>query len=203
MQKAPVSYTEFELLERSAAGDQQAFTAIFHAYKNRLYAFLLKLTESEEMTEDVIQDIFLKLWKGREGLPEIQNLSSYMFRMAQNQCINHFKRTAKQALMLAELKKSLPEGVHSTEHELDAQAVQAKLQEALARLSPQQKLVYTLSREQGLRYEQIAERMQIAPSTVKGHMISALRILREVFSSYPGSKKLLILFLSILSAFTK
>jgi RNA polymerase sigma-70 factor (family 1) len=132
------------------------------------------------MTEDAIQDIFLKLWKNRTALTGIDNFGSYIFRMAQNQCISHFKRAARETLILAELQQQTPApGAPDPGNALDAREIQQRLRQALAKLPPQQKLVYTLSREEGLRHEEIAERLHISPSTVKNHMIKALSTLRN------------------------
>lgn len=196
-------YNEPELLQRSADGDQAAFTELFHHYKDRLHHFLYKLTESTELTEDTIQEIFLKLWKARAMMPEIQNLGSYLYRMAQNHCINVFKRQAREALILAELQKTTPRLMPTTDEVLDAKAIQEKLKAALEKLSPQQRKVYQLSREQGLRHDQIAASLGISPSTVKGHMISALRTLREELLTNPGSVPLLVFFLAVIEAFEK
>jgi len=195
-------YNEKRLLQLSAMGDETAFTRVFHFYKHKLYSFLIRLTESPEMTEDVIQDIFLKLWKNRAGLTTIDNFSSYIFRMGQNQCISHFKRSAKETLILAELQKDLAVSSSETDGYLATKEVQQKLHEAIGKLSKQQKLVYTLSREQGLKHEEIARHLNISISTVKNHMIDALRILRKQVYTHP-TKLGVSCFLAIITAFEK
>jgi RNA polymerase sigma-70 factor (family 1) len=179
----PLLHTEKELLHLAAAGDQQAFTQLFQLSKHKLYSFLLRLTQSPEMTEDVIQDIFLKLWRNRATLHDIDSFSSYIFRMAQNQCITHFKRVAKETLILARLQKEAMPSESTTDNQLAAREVQERLQTAIAKLSPRQKAVFTLSREQGLKHEEIARQLNISISTVKNHMIEALSILRQHFNT--------------------
>jgi RNA polymerase sigma-70 factor (ECF subfamily) len=78
-------HTETALLHAAALGDQSAFAQLFMQSRHKLFSFLMRLTNSPEMTEDVIQDIFMKLWRNRASLPNIENFSSYLFRMAQNQ----------------------------------------------------------------------------------------------------------------------
>lgn len=157
------------------------------------------------MTEDVIQDIFLRLWAQKERLKEIDNLGSYLFRMAQNQCINYFKRAAKETLILAELKKEVfgSGQLPDAEEKLAAAELQKKLAAGLARLSPRQLEIYRLSREQGMKHEEIAAALGISVSTVKNHMIEALRNLREWLLGSTDNVLLISCFLAIVTAFEK
>jgi RNA polymerase sigma-70 factor (ECF subfamily) len=174
------SHSEKELLQLAAAGEQAAFAQLFMLNRHKLFSFLMRLTQSPEMTEDVIQDIFLKLWRNRHTLPTIDHFSSYLFKMAQNQCVTHFRRVAKETLILARLETPSPS---TTDDHLALKEIQRQLLQALAKLTPQQRLVFSLSREKGLKYEEIAAELNISPSTVKNHMIDALRILRQHFHS--------------------
>jgi RNA polymerase sigma-70 factor (ECF subfamily) len=90
---------------------------------------------------------------------------------------------AREALILARLGKDAKPAQASTEDLMALKEVQSQLQQALAKLSFQQKLVFTLSREKGLKYDEIAAELNISPSTVKNHMIDALRIIRQHFHS--------------------
>ena len=155
------------------------------------------------MAEDVIQDIFLKLWKNRAGLTEIDRFDSYLFRMAQNQCFSHFKRVAKETVILAQLQKEAGVSETDAENTLAAREIQQKIREVLAQLPPQQKLVYTLSREEGLKHDEIAERLNISPSTVKNHMIKALSFVREQMAAHARTGAYVSCLLAIIEAFEK
>lgn len=177
-------HNEEQLLQRAAAGSQDAFTALFHLYRHKLYSFLLRTTGSPQIAEDVIQDIFLKLWKDRENLVNIEQFGHYIYRMAQNQVINAMKRMARETLILAELKQQQTAAMSEAEDNLSLREIKEKLQTALDKLPPKQKLVFTLSRDQGLRHDEIARRLNISPSTVNNHMIEALRRLRRQLQSH-------------------
>lgn len=177
-------YNEEQLLQRAAAGSRDAFTALFHLYRHKLYSFLLRTTGSPQIAEDVIQDIFLKLWKDRENLVNIEQFGHYIYRMAQNQVINAMKRMARETLILAELKQQQAAAMSEAEDNLSLREIKEKLQTALDKLPPKQKLVFTLSRDQGLRHDEIARRLNISPSTVNNHMIEALRRLRRQLQSH-------------------
>lgn len=131
------------------------------------------------MTEDVIQDVFLKLWKNREQLADVEQFGGYIYRMAQHHVLNAFRRMAKEALIMAELTRTTEAASADAGEQLRIREVREKLQYALDHLPPKQKLVYTLSREQGLKHEEIARQLNISPSTVNNHMIAALRSIRQ------------------------
>lgn len=186
---------EKELLRCSAEGDATAFAALFRMYQHKLYGFLLRATGSPEMAEDVIQDVFLKLWKDRELLTEIHQFGGYIYRMAQNQVINSLKRMARETLILDELgKAALPVNPDAEAH-LSLQEVTQSLHHALSKLTPKQKLVYTLSRERGLKHDEIAQHLNISPSTVNNHMIEALRLIRQQLRTTPEAFNVLLILL--------
>jgi RNA polymerase sigma-70 factor (family 1) len=166
------------LLREAAAGKEMAFTELFHRYKYKLYGYIFALTRSKEMAEDVVQDVFLKLWQKRETMAELNEFAPYLFRMAQNRAINGFQRMATEARALAALRQTTRTNAMDIEDQLVAKDLEQRLQDAVQKLPPQQQQVYRLSREDGLKHEEIAERLKIAPGTVKNHMIAALRTLR-------------------------
>lgn len=176
---------ETELIRYSAVGDATAFAALFRSYKDKLYGFLLRATGSPEMAEDIVQDIFLRLWKNREKLPEIGQFGAYIYQMARNQVINSLKRMAKETLILDELVKTREAVRMDAEDRLNVQEVNKHLHSALEKLTPRQKLVYTLSRDKGLKHDEIARFLGISPSTVNNHLIEALRLIRQQLSARP------------------
>jgi RNA polymerase sigma-70 factor (ECF subfamily) len=167
-----------ELITRVVQGDEIAFEQLFRQYKNKLYSFIFNLSGSATIAEDVLQDVFLKIWRDRAQLTGIDNFNAYLYRMAQNTAINVLRRQSREALLLNEVQRLAPEGVQG--HELlAAKEVQAALQQAISNLPPQQRKVYQLGQEQGLTYEQIAGSLGISTSTVRNHMVQALKAIRE------------------------
>ncbi len=195
-------YNEKRLLSLASLGEKSAFSTLFYAHKDKLYGFVLKLTGSRQMAEDVVQDVFCRLWQNRSSLADIEQFSSYIFRMAQNQCISAFRRMAKEVLIVMEVNKSHPAAIDPEQYVAEKE-LQQKLNEVLAKLPYQQKQVYTLSREQGLKYEEIARQLNISPSTVKNHMIAALKTLRTAFNAHPDTLGAILLFIIIAASFEK
>jgi RNA polymerase sigma-70 factor (family 1) len=175
-----------ELVLRVIAGDETAFAQLFNLYKNKLYSFIYNLSGSATVAEDVLQETFLKIWRDREQLSGIENINAYLYRMAQNHAINVLRRQSREALLLNEVRRLAPEGVQGDEW-LAAKEVQTALQQAIDQLPPQQRKVYQLGQEQGLTYEQIAQSLSISTSTVRNHMVQALKTIREYIArNYPA-----------------
>jgi RNA polymerase sigma-70 factor (ECF subfamily) len=196
--------TEKILLQRSATGDGLAFSELFNNYKFKLYGYVYRLTDSREMAEDIVQDVFLKLWDHRASLDQIDHLGSYIFRMAQNRTINAFKRTALETAIVRRLLTGQPEFSASTpESSLAVKEMEALFKKAIRQLPAQQRRVYQLSREEGLKYEEIARQLKISPGTVKNHMIQLLRTLREQMEKNLNSPASLYLFLLVIASFEK
>jgi len=197
-------YTEKELLQLSTEGDEKAFAEIFHRYKFKLYGFIYRLTQSQEMAEDIVQETFLRLWKNRDQLSNIEHLSSYIFRMAQNQAMTSFKRMAMETMIIRQLLTGEKEFAPSTpESELALKEMEALFRKAIDNLPPQQKKVYLLSREEGLKHEEIAERLQISRGTVKNHMIQLLRTLRSQLEKNLDPPAGIYCFLLVIAAFER
>lgn len=151
---------------------------------------MLRTLDSPEAAEDVVQDVFFKIWLGRENLKEIQHFSAYLFRMAQNHAINGLRRDARKKVIYSELN------YHTAADEADAELIRkdatAFIHQIVAQLPSQQQKVYLMGREQGLKHQEIAERLQIAPETVKKHMMAAMRTIRTELEKNYGSLAVII-----------
>lgn len=188
---APLPYNEPELLQQVAEGSPIAFQRLFDAYQRRIYTYIFKLTASREATEDIVQNIFLQLWIRREKLPGIDNLNAYLHRSAHNACIKTMRNLARETLVLHYLKN---EGiaVEDAGNHLLSKEIRQQIQNLVDRLSPKQREVFLLSREEGLKQEEIAQRMGIAISTVKSHLGDALKFLREELTGQYGAQAVII-----------
>jgi len=173
--------TERMLLRQVATGDQTSFTILFKHYSKTVYPFALKLTRSDELAEEILQEIFLKIWINRQNLPEIENFGAYINRMTRNYAYNVLRRIAHENLISFELSKQMTEEVNSTEDTVIYRDLEHSLNRAISCLTPQQKLVYTLCQQEGLKYSEVAGRLNISSSTVHTHMKLALKFIRTYF----------------------
>ena len=164
---------------------------------------MLRLTGSPEQAEDIVQDVFMKLWNDRAQLAEIENINAWIFTMAQHKAINSFRKVLRQELAIQELLKSTENISSSNEHNLTLKEAENILARAVELLPQQQKLIYQMSREHGLKHEEIARQLNLSPGTVKNHMIRALKTLRSQLEHYRGNAAIVTLLISVIAAFEK
>ena len=182
-----LSYNEKDLLLQVSEGNEDAFRQLFNSYRAKLYTYIFKITESKETSEDVVHDVFLKIWTQREKLPEINNLNAYLYKMAHNQAFNGLRRKAKEILVMTELGKGSGTSIQEPEQSLVRKEIRKFIDEAVNNLTPQQKEVFQMSRELGLKQEEIAQRLGISILTVKKHLTDALNSLRKEIAQAYGS----------------
>lgn len=171
--------TDTAILTALANDDEQAFAALYHKYHRKLFYFVLNLTQSQQTAEDVLQEVFVKIWADRKQLTGITNFNAWIFRITKNHVLNGLRRMAQETLILAEIARDINAGTEDTYALLSYKDVHAVLKAGMSELPPQQKLVMELSRDEGLKYEEIGARMNISPLTVKKHAAQALQYLRE------------------------
>ncbi|MBV8252060.1 MAG: RNA polymerase sigma-70 factor [Chitinophaga sp.] len=188
------AYTGKNLLMQVAAGNEIAFANLFHDWRNKLYTYILRITDSPETAEDVVQEVFLKIWLRRTELNEIDNFSAYLYKMAHNHAISGIRRMAQETFILAELYQEALPGLPADEAMLKKQ-IQEKLKMVVSRLPLQQRLVYTLSRDEGMKQEDIARQLNITISTVQNHMTQALRNIRRELTIFLAETPGLLIFL--------
>jgi len=156
---------EKNLLRQVAAGDERAFTKVFDHYHQRLGAHIYRITRSESVAEELVHDVFLKIWRNRELLSEIENFSVYLFVVSKNAALNALKKIAAERAKFTELDDAT-EG----EPEQPNDYRYALIDEAIDQLPPQQREVYLLSRHQRLSYHEIALQMGLSKETVKKYL---------------------------------
>lgn len=169
------------LLAQIASGNQKSFTILFEHYSKIIYPFALKLTRSEELAEEILQEVFLKIWTNRENLLQIENFGGYLNRVTRNYSYNVLRRIAQEASIVLALGKQLSEKITDTEDTILYRDAEQSLNTAINQLTPQQKLIYTLCYQEGLKYSEVAGRLNISSSTVHTHMKLALKFIRTYF----------------------
>jgi len=188
-------YDEKRLLKQISKGDEKAFRALYDAYFNHLSAFIFKLCKSTETTEEIIQDVFVKLWVRRHTLSHMDSPEAYILSMARNKTIDHLRRLVKDSHLMELLTEQPQAGSNDIEERLNAKELRDLIEEALSGLSEQKKKIFHLSREEGLSHDQIAEAMHLSKSTVKNHLSETLRHIRGHLQQHSNSEATLVVFL--------
>jgi len=178
---------ERELFARMATGDEAAFADIFFHYIPFLQPHIFKMTRSEEATQDIIHDTFISLWTRREKMPEVENFKSYIFTISTNKTYDWLKKEANERRAIAGARVRTMHFENTTEEAIDLNQSAEFINKAVNQLPPQRKLVFKLSREEGLSHEEIAERLNISKNTVSNHLTEALRSIKEYLQKIPGA----------------
>jgi RNA polymerase sigma-70 factor (ECF subfamily) len=169
------------LLEQVAAGNEKAFAILIGRYWNNIYAQALTYVSSTHHAQDIVQDVFLRIWEKRTQLQHIDRFDAFLFIVARNLIISELRKK-----IAAPLPKEWPEEARELtalpDQQLALKQLQNNLANAIAQLPPQQKTAYLLSRDEGLSFEKIAQRMGISRETVKKHIGKALNSIRTFIS---------------------
>ena len=162
---------EKELLLKVACGDEHAFNELFNTYSQHLGTHIYRITNSIELAEEVVQDVFLKIWISRETLTRVHNFKAYLFVISKNHALNCLRKLAKERIH----QKTIEENTLALEtvDSAAADAYYTLLDEAIDHLPPQQQKVYLLSRHNRLKYDEIADQLGLSRETVKKYLQGA------------------------------
>lgn len=181
MNKNVNSYDDAYCLLEIRKGNEFFFNLIFERYRNNLFNYLFKILKSKEVSEEIVLDVFLKLWEGRAIITEIQNFEAFIYKVAYNKAIDFF-RAAKRSPSLQEAIWDVISQAPSSEKadsELLVKNMNALINEAVNLLSPQRKLVFELRNKEGLSYSEIAEKLQLSTNTVRNHLNASTQFIKE------------------------
>jgi RNA polymerase sigma-70 factor (family 1) len=187
-------FDDLDLLKKVAGGDERAFEIIYKRYTKKVYAFALKILHSPSLAEEVAQEVMLKLWRMGAALTSINNLESYLRTSSRNLSLNLLRRQEVESRANAHLGIAWEEENNETVELVLLNDTRRILDDAVALLPHQQREVYKLCHQQGLKYDEVAEKLNLAPSTVATHMKLALKFLRSYLRKHTDLAVLLLLF---------
>ncbi|HWL00641.1 MAG TPA: RNA polymerase sigma-70 factor [Parapedobacter sp.] len=170
-----------ELIAHLKKGKETAFRKIYEQLHRPVYRTIHTLVKDTEKTEELVQEAFVALWSNRSRLHEDQPLYPYVYLTAKRLAIDHFRNTLREARAMDYLKNTSSSITHNTEESIAASELQRFTEETVKQLPTQQQTVFMLSRHEGLSYDEIAQRLQISPNTVRNHMVCALKAIKLHF----------------------
>lgn len=186
-------HNEKELLILASQGDEPAFTQLFHAYHHRLGSYVLQLTKSNETAEEIVQDVFIKIWTNRESLATVEHFGSYLFVLSRNHAFNCLRQIAREQIRKRKAEESIKKWYENENPLKTEEDYFPILDEAVEKLPAQQQTAYILSRRKRLKYDEIAQRMQISRETVKKYLQLANRFIVSYMRSHGDILMLLVL----------
>lgn len=194
------SYNEKELLLRLEAGDRSAFDSLYYHFEPRLRLFLYPFTTGDaEMTDIVIQDVFVKLWLKRQELSGIAILEYYLQRMAKNRLLDLLKLRDIRDRHQKNYATLQPGSANDTKEQLQLKEYLAIAREGMGKMPLRRRIIFSMNELEGFSIDEIAAQMQVSRDVVKKQLQKARTFLKEYISKHgdlPGTICLAILVLS-------
>lgn len=170
--------SEQELLLQLQQGDQKAFTHLYRRYKDPLGYRLFQLLKNDALAEEVLQDLFLKVWEHRANIDPQQPFRAYLYRIAANLSYNLMNRASKERAILEQIIEGSTELYRHIEEQLFQKENEALLHAAIERLPSQRKKIFIACKIEGKSYKEVADELRISPHTVNDHIQKAMQYLR-------------------------
>ncbi|UCH14183.1 MAG: RNA polymerase sigma-70 factor [Bacteroidales bacterium] len=186
-----ISYPDNDLLKKLHEGNEEAFELIFFKYYNNLCIYANCLLKNKETAEEVVQDVFLKLWENRNKLDITISLRAYLYRAVHNKSINHINYIQTREKHLKNLTEDINRKsiVYPLSHNypvanLISKELEEEIEKALDALPEKCRTVFELCKFENLSYKDVAKKMNISTNTVKTQMKRAFEKFREILKEY-------------------
>jgi len=154
--------------------DQQAYRLLYETYFDSLYQFAITYLKSGEQAEEAVSDVFIKVWKKRAGLLRIKNLKLYLFVSTKNTALNYLRKQNKPAIQADSYRIQLQSVYFDPEQLLITEEMMRRIHGAILQLPPRCQLIFKLVKEDGLRYKEVADLLQLSVKTIENQMSTAL-----------------------------
>ncbi|QRR02335.1 RNA polymerase sigma factor [Dyadobacter sandarakinus] len=172
-----MAYPDECTLTKVTQGDEAAFAELYNYYKAPALRFTFSLLKDEEEAENMVQDVFIKIWVKRAQIKPDYNFNSYLFTCLRNMAFDHFKKMEKSEQLRRHYMENMNLAAEDGKEE-DERRI-SLVQAAVESLSIKRKLILRLNVEEGKSYQEIAEFLRISKNTVKNQLVKAKQILRE------------------------
>jgi len=169
------------LLQQLQQGSEQAFTILYDQYSKPIYRNILRLVKDEDVAQELLQDLFLKVWEIRQTIKLEGSFKSFLYKVAGNMVYMYFRKTAKDNRLIEKLIISYVDYETNNEETIISEENLDLLQIAIGTLSPQRKQIYTLCKLEGKSYEEVSNQLGISTSTISDHIVKANKTVKQYF----------------------
>lgn len=173
------NHIETKLIQGLRRGESRAFDEIYHLYSRRVYRFAYSFLKNKPDAEEIVQEVFLRIWKNRKKIVEYYSLKAFLFTISYNIIIDKFRERVKEN----KYREFLKENTITSDSDMDKKIEYADLNElytkAIEHLPQRRQMIYKMHRFEGLTYNEIAKKLEISVKTVENQMTSALKYLRK------------------------
>lgn len=167
------------LLMRLRNGDHASFSRLYAAYSGKVYVFILKYIHSPELSKDLTQEVFIKIWEGRQQLEGVRLLRAYIFTVARNHAFNTLKKIASVEVAQSHLLSHFERERQVVEDDFIYREYLELLNQALERLPERTREIFKMCRQEGKSYEEAAVALGISRNAIKQHMVFSMKVLSD------------------------
>jgi RNA polymerase sigma-70 factor (ECF subfamily) len=169
----------------SSHDDPKAFESLFYFLNPPLIKFSMMYLHQKEVAEEIVSDVFVKCWLNRKNLTEVRNIDTYLYVAVKNQSLNHLKKYSHIHLVQVEDSSELRLLKPNTPHEtLEKKELLFKMEQSIEQLPQQCRIIFRLIKEEGIKYKEVAEILNISPRTVQTQLFRAMKKLSAVLTDY-------------------
>lgn len=173
--------SDSELAIRLRSGEKAAYQELFERYAPRIYQFSLSYLKNKSDAEELIQDVFLKIWEKREMLDHNKSIKSLIFKISVNTIYDFIRRKNIESAFNDFAKLNFEPGTNETWHSVILEDLKQNLQTLILQLPEQQRKIFEMSKNEGLNSDEIALRMNLSKRTVENHLYRAVSFLKQYF----------------------
>lgn len=189
-------HNEKDLLQQLIAGDERGFAGLYDLYSPSIQKFILRYVNSSPLSEDLTQEVFIKIWENRAILADVKSFKAYLFVTARNHTLNSMKVIFRSEVAIGEVVDSFVHLRNETEEQLIHKEYLVFLRKILDSLPERTREIFRLCRDQEKSYDEVAKSLNISRNAVKNHMVQSMKVLRSAVKSEYGIS--LSLFLSFI-----
>ncbi len=179
-------HTDQQLLARLQNDDKRALEILFKTYYTPLLRFAKNILKNEEQAEDIVQEVFLKIWDKRNDIKITTSFKAYLYMAVRNFCFNTLKTNERKHWLNDDLENDQQFSVNEIDAALEAKQLNQKINQIINLLPENCRITFQLSRFENMSYKEIAESMDVSVKTVENQIGKALSILRKSLLPYLG-----------------
>jgi RNA polymerase sigma-70 factor (ECF subfamily) len=174
--------TDKETILRFKEGQPEAFDVIYRIHSKKMYYFALGLVKDQEISKDLVQEVFITLWEKRDQVNAELNFDNYLFTIAYNAIRKYFRNHSLENKVKDYMQRESPEIIAGTDGILIFKELLDLANKTIELLPPRRKAVYKLSKQEGMKIREIAVTLNISPRTAENHLAQALKYLKKELS---------------------
>lgn len=192
--KGEVNVDDKKEVSKLRIGDSQAFKLLYNKYAPKIFGFAYSFFKSKERSEEIVQEVFLKIWKDRGSLRPDLSFNSYLLTISRNMIIDCLRRNSVESFFKTDLENAVVTDFNPTENEVIVNELQGFVDEAVSKLPAKRRKIFTLVRQENVSYNDLSKRLGISKKTIESQMNKAQKSIRNYLQLHYRYGVLLFIF---------